>query len=77
MDARRSVRRRLEDQIESLYNRSRKINDLEAASDLLALLERWFARRMAKAGQERRINGFALQRARRELNKTCARRSRP
>jgi hypothetical protein len=67
VDARRSLRRRMEDRIESLYNRACKTNDLEAASDLLALLEKWFARRSGNRGRERRVNGAALYRARRRL----------
>jgi hypothetical protein len=66
-DARKSLRRRMEDQIESLYNKACKANDLEAASDLLALLEKWFARRSARAGRERRVDRAALQRVRRRL----------
>jgi hypothetical protein len=66
-DARKSARRRMEDQIESLYNKACKANDLEAASDLLALLEKWFARRSARAGRERRVDRAALQRVRRRL----------
>jgi hypothetical protein len=66
-DARQTLRRRMEDRIESLYNRACMANDLEAASDLLALLEKWFARRSANPGRERRVNAAALQRARRRL----------
>jgi len=66
---RRTLRRRLEDHIETLYNRARRIDDFDAASDLLGVLEAWFARRPTKVGRERRINGASLQRARRELEK--------
>jgi hypothetical protein len=74
--ARQSLRRRLEDQVETLYTKACINNDLEAASDLLALLENWFARRSAKFGRERRRGAVALQRARRELEQlTSARQS--
>lgn len=77
-DPRKSIRRRMEDQIEALYNRARIGNDLEAASDLLALLEKWFARRPVQVGRERRTNAAALLRARRDLEQlTRARQSKP
>jgi len=67
LDARRSARRRIEDQIESLCSRACNVNDLEVASDLLALLDRWSRRRMTKVGHDQRIDGPALKRARNRL----------
>jgi hypothetical protein len=74
--ARRMPRRRLDDQIETLYHRACIVQDLEAASDLLTLLEKWFQRRSARSGTDRR-NDAGLRRARRELDRlTQARQSR-
>jgi hypothetical protein len=62
-------RRRLDDDVEDLFNRACVSNDLASAADLLALLEKWHARRSAGYGSERRISGAALFRARRELDR--------
>jgi hypothetical protein len=62
-------RRRLDDDVEDLFNRACANNDLGSAADLLALLEKWHARRSAGYGSERRISGAALFRARRELDR--------
>jgi hypothetical protein len=43
------------------------MNNLEAAADLLKLMEKWHARRQANYGRERRINGNGLERARKDL----------
>ena len=40
-----SLKRRLDDDVEEVFNRACATNDLEAAADLLALLEKWHARR--------------------------------
>jgi len=64
-----SLKRRLDDDVEEVFNRACATNDLEAASDLLALLEKWHARRQANYGRERRITGVGLQRARKELER--------
>ena len=67
-----SLKRRLDDDVEEIFNRACATNDLEAAHDLLALLEKWHARRSASYGRERRIGGAALQRARGELERLAA-----
>jgi hypothetical protein len=64
-----SLKRRLDDDIEEVFNRACATNDLEAAGDLLALLEKWYARRSASYGRERRISGANLARTRRELDR--------
>jgi hypothetical protein len=64
-----SLKRRLDDDVEEVFNRACATNDLEAATDLLALLEKWHARRQANYGRERRITGVGLERARKELDR--------
>ncbi len=67
-----SLKRRLDDDVEEIFSRACATNDLEAAADLLALLEKWHARRSASYGRERRINGASLTRARKELDRLTA-----
>ena len=67
-----SLKRRLDDDVEEVFNRACATNDLEAATDLLALLEKWHLRRQANYGRERRIAGVGLQRARKELERMTA-----
>jgi hypothetical protein len=67
-----ALKRRLDDDVEEVFHRACASNDLEAAHDLLALLEKWHARRAASYGRERRIGGAALQRARKDLERLCA-----
>jgi hypothetical protein len=64
-----SLKRRLDDEVEEVFNRACATNDLEAATDLLLLLEKWHARRQSSYGRERRISGAGLQRARKELER--------
>ena len=64
-----SLKRRLDDDLEEVFNRACATNDLEAATDLLALLDKWHARRSASYGRERRINSAALERARKDLER--------
>jgi hypothetical protein len=64
-----SLKRRLDDDLEEVFNRACATNDLEAATDLLTLLEKWHARRAASYGRERRINSAALDRARKDLDR--------
>ena len=64
-----SLKRRLDDDVEEVFNRACATNDLEAAADLLLLLEKWHARRSANYGRERRISGTNLTRARNELER--------
>jgi len=67
-----SLKRRLDDDVEEVFNRACATNDLEAATDLLVLLEKWHARRSASYGRERRISGASLLRARKELDRLNA-----
>jgi hypothetical protein len=67
-----SLKRRLDDDVEEVFARACAANDLEAANDLLLLLEKWHARRSASYGRERRISGAALERARKELDRLHA-----
>jgi hypothetical protein len=67
-----SLKRRLDDDVEEVFNRACATNDLEAAADLLALLEKWHARRSASYGRERRMSGESVQRARDELERLTA-----
>ena len=64
-----SLKRRLDDDIEEVFHRACTANDLEAATDLLTVLEKWHERRSASYGRERRISGAALLRTRRELDR--------
>jgi hypothetical protein len=64
-----SLKRRLDDDVEEVFNRACATNDLESAADLLALLEKWHLRRQANYGRERRITGVGLERARKELQR--------
>lgn len=67
-----SLKRRLDDDVEEVFNRACASNDLEVAADLLLLLEKWHARRAAHYGRERRVSGANLQRARKELERLGA-----
>ena len=64
-----SLKRRLDDDVEEVFHRACATNDFDAATDLLALLEKWHLRRSASYGRERRISGASLQRARKELER--------
>jgi hypothetical protein len=64
-----SLRRRLDDEIEAVFNRACATNDLEAAADLLTLMEKWHARRPAGHGHERRTGGEHLRRVRKQLER--------
>ena len=68
-------KRRLDDDIEAIFNRACATSNVEAAGDLLAVLEKWHIRRTKKYGRERRINSLDLQAARRKLERLAA--SRP
>ena len=65
-------RRRLDDAMVAVFERACSSNDLDAAADVLALLEKWHERRAAKYGRERRIDDRALEIARAELVRLTA-----
>jgi hypothetical protein len=63
-----TYRRRLDDDLEALFTRACIANDVEAAGELLELMEKWHARRLLRHGEERRrIDDTAIQAARYEL----------
>jgi hypothetical protein len=64
-----SFQRRLDDDVAAVFNRACISNDIEAATDLLALMENWHERRKTSYGGERRINDDALRHARRALER--------
>ena len=65
-------KRRLDDDVEDVFHRACATNDLESATDLLLLLEKWHTRRSESYGRERRISSANLQRARKELERRSA-----
>ena len=67
-----SLKRRLDDDIEGVFNRACASNDLEAATDLLRLLEKQHARRAPGLARERRVSSANLQQARRDLERLAA-----
>jgi hypothetical protein len=64
-----SFRRRLNDGIERLIDEACMANNLSVAVDLLTLLEKWYTRRAASYGRERRTDDAPLQRARRNVER--------
>jgi hypothetical protein len=64
-----SPRRRLDDQVEEVFIRACASRDVDAARDLLNLLEKWHTRRLSRYGRERRINGASLERLRKEFDR--------
>jgi hypothetical protein len=66
---RQATRRRLDDHVAEIFHRACTIKDLEAAADLLALLEKWHFRRATRYGRERRIGDAMMQRARKEAGR--------
>src|ERR1019366_5532314 len=63
------VTHRLDEGIADLFNHACIINDLEAATDLVALLEKWHARRSYGDEQQRRVGGVHLKRMHGELER--------
>ena len=60
-------RRRVEDDIEVAFHRALTTEQLDAAADILALLETWDARRVDEGVLERRVNALDLEVLRAEL----------
>ena len=60
---------RLEDDVATVFAKACATGDREAAADLLALLEKWHARRAIGPTRERRVRNETLQRARRDLRR--------
>ena len=68
--------RRLNDDVAAIIIRACATNDLTAATDLLALLEKWHSRRSGLYGRERRVNTSAVQALRSKLERLSATRGR-
>jgi hypothetical protein len=66
------ARRRLDDALVEIFNRACAGNNLDAAADLLALLEKWHERRKSKYRGERRISDESLIARRAELERLTA-----
>jgi hypothetical protein len=64
-----AFRRRLVDEVEGAFRHACMYNDLEAAADLLDLLEKWHSRRLSRYGHDRRRDTSYLTRAREELRR--------
>jgi len=64
-----SVRRRLIDDIEAISKRACAANEIEAAADLLTLLEKWHTRRPERPARDRRLHNADLRRIRGELDR--------
>ena len=63
----RAYRRRLDDALEAVFQRACAANQMDAAGDVLAVLEKWHQLRAAKYGKERRIDSRAITAMRAEL----------
>lgn len=63
----RSACRRIDDDVKQTFNRACLSNDLDVATDLLALLEKLHARREGRHRGKRQFNDDTIQRARRKL----------
>jgi hypothetical protein len=70
-------RRRLNDGVERLFEEACTANNLSAAADLIALLEKWHTSRAANQGGERRIGDATLRRVRHKLERLSAMRGLP
>ncbi len=68
-------KRRLDDALEEVFRRACDAGNLEAAEDLLSVLEKWNARRVTIHGVDRRINDTGVRAMRTELERLMA--SRP
>jgi hypothetical protein len=66
-------RRRLDDALEAVFQRACATNNMDAAADVLAVLEKWHDRRTVKYGSERRIDGRVITAMRAELERLRAR----
>lgn len=60
---------RLEEGINELFEYACITSDLEAAGDLVALMEKWHARRVYKDAERRRLVAIQLKRMRGELDR--------
>ena len=67
-----SQRRRLDDAMVAIFERACAGNNLDAAAEILTVLETWHERRAAKYGRERRIDDRHLVVMRAELERVTA-----
>jgi len=67
--ARPRTEHRLDEGINELFEYACITNDLEAAADLVALIENWHARRTYKDYEQRRLAVIQLKRMRGELDR--------
>ena len=63
------VTHHLDEGLADLFNHACISNDLEAAADLVAVLEKWHARRSYGDEQQRRVGGVHLKRMHGELER--------
>ena len=68
----RHHRRRLDDSLVDIFRRATASNNLDAAADLLTVLEKWHLRRKTKYGRERRIGDAEIKTMRTDLNRLTA-----
>jgi len=66
------LKRRLDDDIMDVFDRACASDELDAAADLLAMLEKRHAVRAATYGRERRISDSTVLRARRDFERVRA-----
>ena len=72
VDYSRRPRRRLDDSLVDIFQRATASNNLDAAADILTVLERWHDRRKSKYGRERRIGDVELKAMRGGLDRLIA-----
>jgi hypothetical protein len=72
VDFNRRPRRRLDDSLVDIFERASASNNLDAAADILTILEKWHDRRKSKYGRERRIGDVELTAMRGGLNRLMA-----
>ena len=66
-------RRRLDDDLEDVFHKACATGNVEAAADLLGVMERWHERRRVRFGTERRIADDTVARAHEALDRLRAR----
>ena len=59
----------MDDQLEDVFYRACTAKNMEAAEDLLEVLEKWQKRYSGSYGRERRISSENVDRARKELDR--------
>ena len=72
VDYNRRPRRRLDDSLVDIFERAIASNNLDAAADILTILEKWHDRRKSKYGRERRIGDVEMKAMRGDLDRLIA-----